>query len=172
MKKLTIITLVFMFLFFGIAFAAATTAPQATNYTDVLVKSALAALMTALAAVISMIVPIIAKKGDSLTDALWTALKNYAKKIENERIQARLNQFFDVLNKGTDQLWEIAGKVKVDKVDGKVVVTNLDELTTEINTKVKPELTNSTKDLAKELGVDAEAYIKERIQARAQVILR
>lgn len=173
MKKILNLAIIFSLVFFGMAYAADVVVqnPNGANYLDTFYKMAITFLITALAGILASIIPIIMRKGNDLTDSFWLYLKNLAKKVENDRIQARLDKFIDILDTAADRVWEAGGKAQAKYVDGKIVVINLEDIKNEIKTNVTPQLTNSTKDMAKELGMDIEEMIKQKIVERAKVVL-
>jgi len=170
-KLLVIIFLMFLVVFAGAAFASdAATANTAVGggYLDDFYKGAVALVLTALAALITVLVPIVAKKGNQTSDAFFAYLKTQTKKIENERIGRRVDQFLDILDSTVDSLFTVAGKVVVEKTpEGKIVVKNLDELMKEAHNNALPKLTNSTKDLTKDIGLEAKDVIESMIKERA-----
>lgn len=171
MKKIISLSILFILMFSTIAFAADAVATT-TNWTDTILKGAMSIALLALSWLAKVMIPLIARKGDAMFDALWAYITELAKKIKNERIAARLVQLTGILNKATDELAAIAGKIVVERTaEGKVIVKNLDELKAEANDKVIPQLTNSTKDLAKELGYDIEKEIEAQIKAKAEKVL-
>jgi len=171
MKKIITLSILFTLIFMGIAFAATVVSSDVTSttatWTDTLLKGAMSIALLALSWLAKAIIPIISRKGDSMFDALWAYLTELSKKITNERISSRIKDLIAILNKGTDDLCAIAGKAKVErKSDGSIVITNLAELKAEALNNVTPQITNSTKDLAKQIGIDIEAEIENQIKLK------
>lgn len=171
MKKILSLSILFVLMLSTIAFAADAVATS-TDWSDTLLKGAMSIALLAASWLAKVMIPIISRKGDAMFDALWEYLAEQAKKIKNERIANRLVQLTGILNKATDELSAIAGKIVVEKnTEGKIVVKNLNELKAEILERVTPQVTNSTKDLASQLGYDIEKEIEAQIKAKAEKVL-
>lgn len=120
----------------------------------------------ALAALLVVIVPIIIKKLHEAVDGWIEALKVRAKALEHARVKERLEDFLNIIDDAIDGSFNVAEKVKIETVDGKMKVTNLDALAAELKDSVLKQATNSTGELMQKLGVDVEEVIKAKVQAR------
>jgi len=175
MKKIISLSILFTLIFMGIAFAATVASADVTattaTWTDTLLKGAMSIALLALSWLAKVIIPIISRKGDSMFDALWEYLAEQAKKIKNERIAMRLVELTKILNTCTDEVLAIAGEAKVErKPDGSIVITNLPELKDKIMNRAIPQMTNSTKDLAKATGYDIEAELENQIKLKVSKV--
>lgn len=120
----------------------------------------------ALAAILVIIVPILIKKLHEAVDGWIEALKIRAKATEHARVKERLSDFLEIVDVAVNGAFTVAEKVKVETVDGKPKITNLDALAAELKGSVLKQATNSTGELMQKLGVDIEEVIKAKVQAR------
>lgn len=178
-KKILVLTAIFSIFFIGLAYAEPAVTSNSTNFGDGLYKGAMALLLTALAALITSFVPMIAMKGNTASDTFFEYLKTktknisvFNKKEENERIGARLESLLNALDSAADSMFKIIGKVKVVRTeDNKIVVENLNDVSKEAHENILPRLTTSTKDMAAGLGLDLEEILKSFIKEKAGRVL-